>query len=179
MSRYKDIDSYFKSLSEKIRKQVPNVVAETATEYFKQRFSTKEWDGTPWPQTKKVVRRGSLLVRSSKLVNSIRPTAVTSTVVRLGAGNSKVPYAQVHNEGGVTHPKVTPAMRKWAWAQYYKAGGGKKDGKTDPKEAGMFKRLALTKKKQLTITIAKRQFMGKSERLNAKIFERIKSIIDN
>lgn len=188
--RYKDIDTYFKSLSDRIRKQIPHVVAETATEYFKERFSAKEWDGTPWPQTKRVVRRGSLLVRSSKLVNSIRPTVVTANRVRIGAGNAKVPYAQVHNEGGTVHPTVTPAMRKWAWAQYYKAGGtslksaqntGKKRSTYNPGKSAninFYKALALTKKSYLNVTIPKRQFMGHTVRLNTKILERIKGLLN-
>lgn len=188
--RYKDIDSYIKSLTDKIRKQVPRMVAETATEYFKERFSTKEWDGTPWPQTKRVVRRGSLLVRSSKLVNSIRPTVVTASRVRIGAGNAKVPYAKVHNEGGTVHPTVTPAMRKWAWAQYYKAGGTSLKSATENKKTqssfnagkgstiNFYKRLALTKKTHLDITIPKRQFMGHTVRLNTKILERIKGLLN-
>jgi phage gpG-like protein len=97
----------------------------TAVEFFKERFQTKEWEGEPRPQTNRVVRKGSLLVRKSDLVNSIRPSLVTFDKVRISAGNEKASYPRIHNEGGTTHPTVTPEMRKWAWAQYYKNGGGK------------------------------------------------------
>jgi hypothetical protein len=65
---------------------IPAIVAETAVMYFKQRFRTKEWDGTPWPPTKRPVKRGSLMVRTGKLVNSIRPKKVTKTEVVISAG---------------------------------------------------------------------------------------------
>lgn len=162
---------------------VPNVVAETATEFFKERFQTKEWDGNPWPQTKRVVRKGSLLVRTSALVNSIRPSLVAFNKVRISAGNEKAPQAKIHNEGGTLHPKVTPAMRKWAWAQYYKAGAGavsksSSDLVSELSEASFYKRLALTKKTQLDIVIPMRKFMGHSDRLNEKIHGRIVGIIN-
>ncbi|HAQ21123.1 MAG TPA: hypothetical protein DCR40_18100 [Prolixibacteraceae bacterium] len=183
--RYANLQDYISALETKIRAKVPNIIAETATEFFKERFQTKEWDGLAWPQTKRVVRKGSLLVRSSKLVNSIRPSLVSANKVVISAGNDMVPYAQIHNEGGELHPKVTPAMRKWAWANYYAAGGGASTGsategkgKTENKEAAFYKGLALTKKTQLDIVIPKRQFMGHSERLNTKIFERIKGFLN-
>jgi phage gpG-like protein len=188
--RYADLNSFIASLELKIRTKVPNIVAETATEYFKDRFRTKEWDGSAWPQTKRIVRKGTLLVRSSKLVNLIRPSVVAFNRVVISAGNDKVPYAKIHNEGGELHPKVTPAMRKWAWANYYAAGGSslksatEKGIKKSSFNAGkgstinFYKSLALTKKTQLDITIPKRQFMGHSQKLNVKILERIKGLLN-
>jgi hypothetical protein len=32
-----------------MEQDIPAIVAETAVMYFKQRFRTKEWAGTPWP----------------------------------------------------------------------------------------------------------------------------------
>lgn len=188
--RYKDLNEFFAALELKIRIKVPNIVAETAVEFFKERFQTKEWEGEPWPQTKRVVRKGSLLVRTSALVNSIRPSLVAFNKVRISAGNEKAPYARPHNEGGTLHPTVTPAMRKWAWAQYYKAGGSsaktaKDKGLTKSaysaekgSEILFYKRLALTKKTKLDVIIPRRQFMGHSDRLNAKIHERVVGIIN-
>ena len=83
---------------------------------------------------------------------------------------TNVPYAAVHNSGGTLHPAVTPQMRKFAWAMYYKTIGRKKDRKKDgkkrtppaenaPEEVLMWKRLALTPKKRLNVRIPKRQFM--------------------
>lgn len=167
MARYKDIDSFVASLNSKIRKQLPNIVAETATEFFKARFQSKEWDGFAWPQTKKIVRKGSLLVRSSKLVNSIRPSLVTADRVRISAGNAKVPYAKIHNDGGIiNHPGGTAFMqlkkeKRFAWVSNKKAAGTN-----------------LPRTRPHQIPIPRRQFMEHSPRLNAKIYERIVGIIN-
>jgi len=188
--RYRDLNSFIAALETKIRKQVPQIIAETATEFYKERFSTKEWEGVAWPQTKRVVRKGSLLVRNSSLVNSIRPSLVSDNLIRISAGSTKVPYARIHNEGGVLHPKITPQMRKWAWANYYKEGGSsaksargnnktKSSFNTDKgTKINFYKALALTKKTHLDVKIVKRQFMGHSSRLNAKIHDRISGIIN-
>lgn len=93
------LEAFFDTLDRNIRQVVPRIVAEKATAYYKHRFTTKEWDGTPWPPAKKPPARGSLMVRSGALVNSIRPSLVSSTKVIISAGSGKVPYARVHNEG--------------------------------------------------------------------------------
>lgn len=97
-----------------------------------------------------------------------------------------VVYAAIHNEGGTVHPKITPKMRRFAWAKYYELKGkqkgtqkprkGPKNGTSqsagkqpDSGEAEKWKRLALTKKETLTINIPQRQFMGQSAELDAKI----------
>jgi hypothetical protein len=48
------------------------------------------------------------------------------TVAEIGTGvggTQSVKYAMIQDEGGVTHPKVTEKMRKWAWAMYYQEFG--------------------------------------------------------
>lgn len=83
---------------------------------------------------------------------------------------TRAPYAGIHNSGGVLRPTVTPKMRKFAWAMYYKATGIKRKMKYGGKarkqreenasqDALNWKRLALTKKTKLTVTIPQRQFM--------------------
>lgn len=180
MADLKSLDQFFKSLNEYGRRAVPRIIAEKATEHFKRRFTTKEFDGTPWPQTKKIVKRGSLMVRSGKLVNSIRPKTVSMERVTISAGSSKVPYAKAHNEGETITIPVTDKMRRFAWAMYYKeAGAGVKTNKAGAtyqsvgvgKKANPWKGLALTQKKTLTVKLPKRQFMGKSNALNKEILE--------
>ena len=56
-------------------------------------------------------------------------------------GKLSVPYARIQDEGGTTHPTVTPRMRKWAWWAFYKF------------KEERFKWLALTKQSQLTVNI--------------------------
>jgi phage gpG-like protein len=170
MATFKSVQDFFKSLDNDFaRKAVPRIIAETATEYFKQRFSTKEWDGNPWDDVKTPVRRGSLMLRSGKLVNSIRPKEVNPNRVVISAGSSRVPYAKAHNEGETITIPVTDKMRKYAWAMHYKTGKQKKN----KGNADKWKGLALTKKKSLTVRMPKRQYMGQSVRLNQRIMQRI------
>lgn len=184
MATINDIDRFFKRLENDFaRKAVPRIIAEKATEFYKQRFTTKEWEGVPWQQTKNPINRGSLMTRSGKLVNSIKPSVVNPERVRISAGSTKVPYAKAHNEGETIQIPVTEKMRKFAWAKYYEqAGRGVKTGKSGNvyqsidagKSANPWKGLALTKKKTLTVKMPKRQFMGHSPKLNAILMDSFK-----
>ena len=122
-------------------------------------------------------QHGTLLSSRNHLFSSIGYRTDTAQVTIF----NDVVYAEIHNEGGTVHPKITPKMRRFAWAKYYALGGGSKSpqkGRKSPKngsaagtsgEAEKWKALALTKKESLTIKIPKRQFMGPSEELNARI----------
>ncbi len=167
MTTFKNIDDFLRSLDKTMKKVVPDLVAETVVEYSKNRFTYKDWDGQRWKPVKHPVKKGSLLLRSSKLMNTIRPVIVNPKRVRIRAGSRKVPYAKAHNEGAILKPRVTPKMKKFAWAKYYQT--------KDPKWKG----LALTKKTRLTIVIPKRQFLGKSNRLNQIIIKRITGVMNN
>lgn len=85
-------------------KMIPDMVAERATEYFKERFKSKEFDGQPWKPWSNTYRHrtnGSLMVDTGALMNSIRPAEINEQKVTIAAGNTKVRYAKVHNEGFV------------------------------------------------------------------------------
>jgi phage gpG-like protein len=84
-------------LSAELRKDCAEIIAETATEYFRGSFTRKAFDGKPWKRTNKST--GSTLVESSNLMGSIRPITVTEQAVVIAAGNEKVAYARTHNEG--------------------------------------------------------------------------------
>ena len=102
--------SKIEGLREELLEDVANIIAETATEYFKGSFQRKAFDGAGWKRTDKGT--GSTLVSSGNLMNSIRPSEVTPERVVISAGNEQVPYARIHNEGGeITVPK-TKAMTK-------------------------------------------------------------------
>lgn len=93
-----EFDAYFLGI-------VPNVIAETATEYFQERFRAQDWDGVPWQPlnpkyaAKKTQGRGRILTKTATLARSIRPTTVSAKKVTITAGNSRTPYARAHNEG--------------------------------------------------------------------------------
>jgi hypothetical protein len=174
MATIKEIDDFFDKLTgEFMAKQVPNIIAEKATEFFKERFTTKEWDGNPWPETKTPVKRGTLMVRSGALVSSIKPKTVTSEKVVISAGSDKVNYARAHNEGETITVPVTPQMRKFAWAMHYKEAGDDKSANTS------WKGLALTKKTTLTIKLPMRRFMGPSEKLNDVLFNSLRDAFNS
>lgn len=84
--------------------EIADLAAATGTSYFRGAFRGKAFDGKPWPLAKidkaGKRRRGSLMVDTAALMNSVRADQVTPQRVVWTAGNEKVPYAKVHNEGG-------------------------------------------------------------------------------
>ena len=147
---FDDLENYLSSLPDKVMDEIPDLVAETATEYFKERFNEKSFDGKPWAPLKKGKKSGSLLVESGNLVNSIRPAYVGRDKVIISAGNDKVPYAQVHNEG-FTGSVMIPAHKRTS-----RKGNEFTVGEHTIKQ-----------------NIPQRQFMGKTDELAEKIHDRI------
>nr|DAM85994.1 MAG TPA: tail morphogenesis protein [Caudoviricetes sp.] len=151
----KELNKYLQSLSQEITEDAADIVAETATAYYKGTFRRKEFDGNPWALAKVPKTTGSLLIDSGALVNSIRPAVVTSQKVVISAGNNKVDYAQVHNEGFSGTVGVPAHTRK-----------------TKRKDVQV---KAHTRK----ANIIKREFMGDSNELNEQIHARIQGYIDS
>ena len=150
-----NIEQEIAAMMDEICEESSEIIAEEATEYFKERFTEKEWDGTPWPPAKSPKRSGSLLVRSSALLNSIRPTEVTKDRVVITAGNQKVTYAQVHNEGFSGKVNVNAFTR---------------NVKGKPQQVKAHTR---------NTTIPKRQYMGETEELDERIIGRIETLIQS
>ena len=77
-----EFGAYLKALPAKIESAAPAVVAETAVEYYKERFKEKAFDGAPWvPGRPK--KSGSLLVQSGNLMNSIRPDRLLAELIAI------------------------------------------------------------------------------------------------
>lgn len=101
------------------------------------------------------VDQGPLRIVSGDLARSYtqqperNPDAIAKIDV-LGVGRfrltkgSREDYADIHEKGGVTRPRVTPKMRRFAWAKYAETGIDK------------FKGIALTQKDRLTVPIPAR-----------------------
>lgn len=152
--KFADLATYFSRLADNLMTDVPDIVAETATEYYKETFSKKGFDGNSWPPAKTPKKTGSLLVESGALVNSIRPAIIEPHRVVISAGDDKVNYASAHNEGvneNVTIPAHTRRTKK---------------GPVNVKQHTRPMRLP------------KRQFMGASNELAAKLVERIEAHIE-
>ncbi len=134
-------------------------------------FRSESFFGAKWPvAVHKKVGQG-LLVDTGRLRRSIS-LFVNSEGIRIA---SDVPYAELHNSGGLV--LVTPALRRFAWAKF------KESEKADPEGIGdvFFKNLAMTTKE--SITIPQRQFVGEHSKLDKEIddivFDNVKPFIDN
>jgi phage gpG-like protein len=148
-----ELEKYFEQLPDQIFDNVPDIVAETATEYFKERFTEKSFDKNPWAPAKTPKHTGSLLVESGNLLNSIKPSEITREHVVISAGNEKVEYAKVHNEG-FTGPVTIPAHIRIT-----------KRGSVDVRQHTRMQ------------NIPKRQFMGYASELMEKIKDRIDTFL--
>lgn len=97
------IVNHFSKQRQFFREKAPILLSETAQEESKGAFTKKAWDGKPWPANspKYKPKKGSQMVRSSNLVNSIQEGEISPHRVVITAGDSKTPYARIHNEGGV------------------------------------------------------------------------------
>lgn len=180
-----------KEIRDAIHRRLPVKIGRMATDHFQDNFRRSGYvDGGlhPWPVTRRqqnsapggsaAGKYGPLLSARKNLYGSIRYVPGDAQVVV----GTCVPYAAVHNQGATvtTHPRVTPKMRKYAWAQFFKNGG---KGATVPagSPAGLWKALALTKKERLTVTakIPQRKFLGQSQELSEKVRQAIESEIAN
>jgi len=168
------IAAFFAKQEDKIKAVIPQMIAETAVEFYKESFRNKGFDGIPWKPTKKTVRKGSLMVRSGALVASIRPGSVTPDKVTIQAGSSKVPYAKIQNEGG----KISRAARTETFVRnrYTTGKKGKMFGGMGAYKKGTTAGRGLTFKAH-SYNFPARPFMGQSALLNQRIIDRIKKIM--
>ena len=168
MATFVDIYRKIDQMADNWRQYAPNIVAETATEYYKERFRDKGWDGTPWPEVKRPNPRGSLMVRSGALQSTIRPSMITQNEVVISAGNPRVPYARIHNEGGIVrHPGGTafapigdPADKRFRWVSNQKAAS-KNYPRTKPHD----------------IPIPQRKYMGDARELRRRLYDRLRPLV--
>lgn len=99
------INKWFANFEHRFNTAVPNIIAETAVEFFQDTFKKQAWDGVPWQplsvkySAKKTRGKGRILRSSGAMQSTIRPSIVSANRVRITAGNAQVPYARVHNEG--------------------------------------------------------------------------------
>lgn len=154
-------------------RQLPAKMGNMAERHFKESFRAKGFDDNGlqrWPP-RKAAGRGSLMIQSGALKRSIHRSRMTANSVTITAGDGKVPYAKIHNEGGTTHPTVTAKMI--AFAYHMSKGAG------TPEQAKMWRGIAHTRKNKLTVNIPQRKFMGRSKSLDRKTIEMIKHDINS
>ena len=198
----RDMQKILKDLRNLIDRKLPVAAGKYAKQHFQDNFMKGGFVNGgihPWPPAKRLSSGGAgadsqyrtLMSSRNHLYSSINYTPGTAEVTIF----NDVVYASIHNDGGTVHPQITPKMRRYAWAKYYELGGGSKGsqkgrkgskkgsgGSAAPLAAEKWKALALTKKKQLTIHIPQRQFMGPSteldERLTAYVEREVLRIIN-
>jgi len=112
---------------------------------------------------------GPLLSARAELYNSINYKTGKAYVTIY----SDKEYAEIHNTGGTTNPTVTPKMKKFAWAKSIEAKNN-----NDSANESKWKAIALTKKSKLEVKIPKRQFIGRSRKLDEKIEKKIMQELD-
>lgn len=178
-----------------MRRRLPVIAGRMAKDFFQNSFRISAFvnkSSHPWPTTRRQLsgakgaasKYNPLLSSRKHLFSSIK---YTPSDYRVLVANDLL-YAPIHNWGGTLHPTVTPKMRRFAWAMFYrttgiKRGASKKNRKkraeeaTTNEEAKKWRALALTKKKKLKVRIPQRQFLGESRELEDRIRERTKQEI--
>jgi phage gpG-like protein len=144
-----------------MKKIINNIIKDVKVELdeeFDRNFERKGFFGEKWKQTKHPNSRGSLMMRSGNLRRGQRST-MNSSGIRY---TNSMPYASIHNEGGEI--TVTPQMKKFFWAMYYKSSGaisgrGTERDQAMNAESQKWKNLALMKVGK-RMKIEQRQFVG-------------------
>ena len=186
-----------KALEKFLCREMPVIAGQMAKDHFQDNFRLGGFVNGglhPWPKAKRLSSGGTgaagkydtLLSGRNHLFKSIK---YIPSDYRVKISNDVI-YAPVHNWGDTVHPAVTDKMRKWAWRQFYKSAGIRKNASKKTRasrlkeaaanpQAQMWKGLALTRKKKLSISIPQRQFIGESEEINETIEKRITEKIFN
>ena len=178
-----------KALEKFLRREMPVIAGRMAQDHFQNNFRLGGFvNGRlhPWPKSKRLSSGGTGAAERKVLFKSIKYIPAD---YRVKISNDVV-YAPIHNWGDTVHPAVTDTMRRWAWRQFYKSAGIRKNASKKTRasrlkeaaanpQAQMWKGLALTRKKKLSIRIPQRQFIGESEELNEKIEKKITEKIFN
>lgn len=150
-----EIDKLLENHMEEIMQGTAGIVAETSVEYFQDTFRNKKFDGNPWAPSRAPKQSGSLLVQSGALLNSIRPVLVSPERIVIAAGNEKVDYARVHNEGfrgSVTVP---------AHIRYTRHGD------------------QTVRQHTRRVNIPRRQFIGDARELETELQKRIEAYVES
>lgn len=174
-----------KRLEREIKSNLPRKIGVIASNHYKDNFRKAGFVNAGLKPWKKTLRQGRAKGADGEYTPLLSRRAHLMRSIRYEPGNARVkiindvPYARIHNEGGTvtTHPKVTPKMRRFAWAMFYQTAGissPKKKGRDLEQlseEAKKWRALALTKKTSLKVVskIPRRQFIGKSQELEEKI----------
>ena len=189
------IKSKEKEINDLMRRKMPVIAGRIAKDHFQENFRKGGFVNNgvnPWTKSKRIssgsksasANYGTLLSSRNNLFSSIKYVPGDGSVKI----SSDISYASAHNFGETIHPRVTPKMKKFAWAKFYQETGIKKGMSKDERksleasasaEAKMYKGLALTKKETLTIKIPERKFIGESAELEQAINDKLETELRN
>lgn len=172
---FSEMEKKKKEVSDLMRRRMPVHAGRIAVDHVQDNFRKGGFVNNglhKWKKSNREIYGGKSAASNYGTLLSGRNHLYSSTKYVPGdarvAIQNEAEHAGVHNWGGTISPRVTPKMRKFAWAKYYSLGGGKKDQPVGP-DAGFWKNLALTKKTKLNIRMPQRQFLGESKEMNEAI----------
>lgn len=152
-----------------IETELPDLISVEWLKLVQRNFDNQGWTEngitTPWEKRRNERITSPQMVVRGRLRNGVRARNRPGTA-EIGIDIRKFPQAQILNEGGEI--EVTPAMRKFFWAMYYKGQEAaqkavrEKTVKKRTEIAGIWKAMALSKK----LVIKQRQFIGFNADLN-------------
>jgi phage gpG-like protein len=167
MADFSGVENMLKRLEQAIE-DLPIQVGAEAVQFFDEGFDKQGWQGDsgldPWQKRKDDADpERAILVGSAggHLRNGIN-FRLTGQSVFVGVNGVAAEYADIHNTGGTTHPKVTTKSKAWAWAMYKATGRAK------------YKSMATTTKANLTVKIPQRKFIGTSLQLTKRLEKLVK-----
>jgi len=137
-------------------------VAVELTDEFDRNFERKAFFDEAWPAEKFKNSNGSQMTRSGTLRQSINHTVLNDIIT----WQSSLPYASIHNTGGEI--TVTPNMKKFFWAMFYKNGGKGTEEDELTTEAKQWRSLAYKKVGDI-LKMPKRQFIGDHPQVHQSI----------
>lgn len=155
-------DNIFAELAaiNKAVKQLPILVGNRAEKFFKKNFDLEGFQGNTgleqWAQRSPMAARNEgrkILRDSGDLYNDIEKRVAGNRIKVLVAGTS-AKYADIHNFGGKIKIRVTPQMKKWAYAIFKKTN------------TPFYFNLSITNKKIIEIDMPQRKFIGNSAQLD-------------
>ena len=150
--------------------RLPTEIATIAVNFSKERFREQAWfDQTKEPWTpRKRARKGSgrrsqtLLVDKGRLKRSIRKISATTDKVVIG---TDVPYAEIHNNGGVINQVVS--VKQHTRKAHSRSRKGRKESVKE--------HIVKSHRRKMNVRIPARPFLGNSQELQRRILEHITS----
>jgi len=162
----------FEAMAAHLLNSIAPEIATEALAFFKGSFDKQgftDYGFIAWPK-RKDQEPHTLLFKSHALKDSLHIASQTASRIEIIAGEG-LPYAEIHNKGGVINVTLTPKARKYFWYMYKQTENQK------------WKWMAITKKERLTIRIPQRQYIGSSQELdkhiNRIIGEKLKQLREN